>query len=313
MNKQDVLAYSQAMLQQGSKSFAKAARLFDRSTYETVIFFYAWCRYCDDQIDGQSLGFAAETLSVDEQARRLNDLYNQVAKVYAGSLDVSPAFHALHYVVSRHAIPQVYIIDLLRGFARDVENVTYQTIDDVMLYCYYVAGAVGVVMSYIMGVSDRPTLQRACDLGLAFQLTNIARDVLDDAVTGRCYVPSDWLAETGLRDGDLTAVHNRVKVHAVAVRLVHMAEPYYQSAQTGVRSLPFRSAWAVSSALLIYRAIGQRLIKTGSTAWDQRLHTTSLQKYVYVFKGLILTIRIKYLPFTEIPRHALWTAESLSN
>ena len=77
-------------------------------------------------------------------------------------------------------------------------NLTYRTIDDTMRYCYHVAGVVGLMMASIMGARDEAVLDRACDLGLAFQLTNIARDIIDDAKIGRCYVPAEWLLDAGI-------------------------------------------------------------------------------------------------------------------
>ena len=132
----------------------------------------------------------------------------------------------------------------------DVQGRGYRTLDDVLQYAFHVAGVVGVMMAEVMGVRQRPTLQRACDLGMAFQLTNVARDVVEDARNGRLYLPADWLAEAGL-PADPRAVAdpaNRPAVAAVAGRLLDAADGYYRSARDGLSYLPVRSAWAIASA-----------------------------------------------------------------
>ena len=97
-------------------------------------------------------------------------------------------------------MPHRYPLEHLDGFVMDVEGREYHTLTDTVEYCYHVAGVVGVMMAYIMGVRDEPTLDRATDLGLAFQLTNICRDVVEDAEVGRVYLPLDWLTEAGVPD-----------------------------------------------------------------------------------------------------------------
>lgn len=115
-------------------------------------------------------------------------------------------------------------------------------------------------------------------LGIAFQLTNIARDVLDDAGSGRCYLPATWLAEAGISTTTLRDPANRAVVARVAARLLDEAERYYRSADCGLKALPFRSAWAVAAALGIYRAIGRLVIARGARAWDSRVVVSTPRK-----------------------------------
>src|SRR5207253_1896263 len=154
----------------GSKSFAAAARLFDADVRRSVLMLYAWCRHCDDTIDGQELGF--NTHQVDDAAGQLARLAELTRRAYAGEPMHDPAFAAFQEVALRHAIDPRFAFDHLAGFAMDVDEAHYETIDDLLRYCYHVAGVVGLMMASIMGVHDAATLDHACDLGLAFQLTN---------------------------------------------------------------------------------------------------------------------------------------------
>jgi phytoene synthase len=141
-----------------------------------------------------------------------------------------------------------------------------------------VAGVVGLMMAAIMGARDEAVLDRACDLGLAFQLTNIARDIVEDARIGRCYLPSAWLRDAGIAAPDVALDRHREALARVAARLVDHAEPYYDSALDGIAALPLRSAWAIATARRVYRQIGIEVRRRGARAWDARAGTSRATK-----------------------------------
>ena len=145
-----------AMIRDGSKSFAAAARLFDPATRDAAYLLYAWCRYCDDAIDGETLGFREAGSLADKAAQRdrLERLRAATHRALEGGEAVDPVFEALRRVVRQHAIPHVYPLELLEGFAMDVEGRRYETLHDVFAYCYHVAGVVGLMMSHVMGVRE---------------------------------------------------------------------------------------------------------------------------------------------------------------
>ena len=269
----------------GSKSFAAAAKLFDERTRRSAVMLYAWCRHCDDVIDGQQAGHDAVSITPQEAQRRLALLQAQTHAVYAGVPASEPAFAAFAEVVREHDIPEHNALEHLAGFEMDVLDRRYHTQDDTLQYCYHVAGVVGLMMARVMGTHDPRTLDRACDLGLAFQLTNIARDIVEDARIGRCYLPAQWLEELNIPLQDLAAPEHRPAVAVLARRLVDLAEPYYASAQAGLAALPWRSAWAVATAAAVYRQIGVKVVAAGSHAWDTRVSTSKAEKLAAVSQG----------------------------
>ncbi len=285
-DQQALLAHAEHSIAVGSKSFAAAARLFDGQTRRSAVLLYAWCRHCDDVIDGQQAGHDAVVLAPDQARARLVALQQQTEAACAGEPARDPAFAALREVVRRHAIPRSEPFDLLEGFAQDVAGHRYHQLDDVMVYCYHVAGVVGLMMARVMGVRDPGVLDRACDLGLAMQLTNIARDIVEDARVGRCYLPEVWLDELGVPGDALADPRHRRAVAIMGQRLVAAAEPYYASAQAGLSALPWRSAWAVATAAVVYRRIGLKLQQAGSHAWDGRLSTSKAEKLGAIVSGL---------------------------
>lgn len=285
MNDRTLMDHAVQSIEVGSKSFAAASRLFDPETRRSAVMLYAWCRHCDDVIDGQEGGRDAVPVSVDEVRARLKGLIEQTHAVYAGQPARTPAFAAFQDVVRRHDLRKAYALDHLAGFAMDVEDRRYETLDDLLEYCYHVAGVVGLMMAQVMGVQDDPTLDRACDLGLAFQLTNIARDIVEDAAIGRCYLPMQWLQELQVPRARMADAEFRPALAVLAARLVDLAEPYYQSAEAGISALPRRSAWAVATAKGVYREIGVKVKAAGASAWDQRVSTSKADKLRLVFSG----------------------------
>jgi phytoene synthase len=310
------LAYER--LKNGSMSFAKAARLFPEELRPSAFMLYAWCRHCDDEIDGQVLGaapLARPDGSGAAQAaaeRTLAELRAKTEAALAGRAD-EPVFIGLKRVAARHHLPPRYPLDLIEGMAMDVAGRTYATLDDTLSYAYYVAGVVGVMMATIMGVRDRATLERASDLGIAFQLTNIARDVVPDALQGRVYLPARWLAAEGVPAAEVADPRHRGAVFKVTARLLDVADAYYRSAAAGIGHLPFRSAWAIASARRVYRGIGCVVRARGERAWDKRARCRALAQFagIAVASGEAAAFVAARGRLKAPPRDGLWTPTHL--
>lgn len=283
----------------GSKSFAAAARLFDRETRRSAVLLYAWCRHCDDVVDGQVSGYREGSASPVDAARRLVVLERMTRDALSGGPVADPAFAGLREVVARHAIPERLPLQHLDGYRMDVEGRCYVTLGDTLDYSYHVAGVVGVMMARIMGVRDEAVLDRASDLGLAFQLTNIARDIVEDAEAGRVYLPQVWLAEAGIPPDEVALPQHRVRLAGVAARLIEAAETYYDSAALGIAALPRRSAWAVATARDVYRQIGVEVAAREAAAWDRRISTTIAQKLRSVAQGALTALTRRNVPVSD--------------
>ncbi|OQW59460.1 MAG: hypothetical protein A4S14_05735 [Proteobacteria bacterium SG_bin9] len=304
-------ALAAQIIKTGSKSFAAAAKLFPAETRTSAHLLYAWCRHCDDVIDGQTLGFESGEAGRHDPARALDQLRIQTKRAIAGATMDDPIFEALKRVCAKHEIPAAYPLALLDGFQMDVENRTYASLNETLTYCYHVAGVVGIMMSMIMGAREETVLDRANDLGLAFQLSNIARDVLDDAKLDRVYLPAEWLSEVGVEamPAAILAPDNRSRLSQVARRLVDEAEKYYDSSLHGLEHLDLRSAWAIAAAHSIYRKIGKRVVERGADAWDTRSATSKVEKLGSVVSaaGTALYAHSLGKLSQPEPRAGLWT------
>ncbi|MFA6116461.1 MAG: phytoene/squalene synthase family protein [Sphingomonas sp.] len=302
-----IVATAAESIARGSKSFAAASRLFDRKTRERAWLLYAWCRKCDDIADGQDHGHGMTI--VEDAPARLVRISAMTEAALAGDWVGDPAFDALRIVAAETQMPPRFARDLIAGFALDAEDWRPRSEADLYKYCYHVAGAVGCMMAVAMGVSpeDEATLDRACDLGIAFQLANIARDVEEDDRVGRCYLPEEWLVEMDIPPGQHMKPPFRQRLAVLAKRLAARAAEFEASARAGTPTLPLRSAWAVLAAAGIYGAIGRTVAERGEHAWDHRVTTSMAAKIVMIARAAREAIerRTLYPPLPRDPN--LWT------
>ena len=227
-----------------SKSFSLASRLLDRASRDDVAVLYAWCRRADDEVD---LAPAAERR---ERVERLDD---ELAAVYAGRWLDEPVLVAFQELVQRRGIPEEYPRALLAGMRSDIGPVQIATNDELLVYCYRVAGVVGLMLCHVFGLSQQNARQNATHLGIAMQLTNICRDVREDAERERRYLPAEVLAACGEQGNERELVCRAVE------RLLALAQHYYRSADAGFYALPLRAALAARAARRVYAAIGDEL------------------------------------------------------
>lgn len=277
-NRDALVEAARVSIRRGSKSFASASRLLSRPVRERVWMLYAWCRACDDLADAQDHGGALGDQSGADV--RLGEIRRLTTLALAGRPTGYDAFDCLGVVAAECGIGAVQTGDVIAGFALDTAGWHPATEQDMLAYCYHVAGAVGVVMAMVMGVDreDADTLNRACDLGIAFQLGNIARDIAEDHAAGRIYLPADWLAKAGIAPQDLMAPRHRDALVAMVARLCTMARRYEASARVGAARLPLRSQWSVLAAAGIYGAIARKVAARRARAWDRRVTTSKPEK-----------------------------------
>ena len=280
----ELVDWARETIAAGSKSFGMASRLLPRRERENAWLLYAWCRACDDITDGQELGFY---LSAHPPVS--TDLWEQTRRALRTDAAVPLAFASLREVHRDAGLPVRYIEDHLCGFDLDRAGWRPQTAEDLIGYCYHVAGTVGCLMARIMGISpqDADTLARASDLGIAFQLDNIARDIVEDARHGRCYIPADWLSGADIEEAALAEPEHRPKLADLARELRALATRYYGSARVGAARLPWRSRNAILAACNIYGAIGETVVRRGALAWDDRITTTRVDKLVAAGRAVV--------------------------
>ncbi|MEO0440620.1 MAG: phytoene/squalene synthase family protein [Pseudomonadota bacterium] len=303
MNRENLVRLARASIERGSKSFAQASRLFPLQIRERAWLLYFWCRACDDLADGQDHGHGMS--KVTDPVKTVGEMRTITARAFGGEQTGNPPFDAFGLVSAECRIPEHLADDLIDGFDLDAKGWRPETEADLMQYCYHVAGAVGCMMAIIMGIpsGDEETLDRACDLGLAFQLANIARDVAEDAEAGRCYLPTQWLAEQGLDQANMLTPRNMEKTAILVERLCMQAEDYAASARVGAARLPFRCRWAVLAAAGIYGDIARKVRKNPEAALGRRVVVGKAAKLVWISRAFGQAI----LNPAAFDRTGLWT------
>ena len=280
-----LVAHARQSILRGSKSFAAASHLFDPVTRERVWLLYAWCRRCDDIADAQDHG---GTLGAQGSGReRFATIRTLTARAFAGEETGDPAFDALGVVARETGLTPAMAEDVIAGFALDAADWQPRGEADLMRYCWHVAGAVGVMMAVVMGVApdDEDTLDRACDLGLAFQLANIARDLAEDDAAARCYLPAEWLAEHDIPPGEQMKPPYRPAMARLAARLCERARAHRCSARIGAARLAPRQRWAILAAAGIYGEIAVEVARRGPKAWDSRTVVGKGRKIAWIGKA----------------------------
>jgi len=275
------LAACAAMLRAGSRSFFLASRLLPPRVRDGATALYAFCRSADDAVDDGAGDAAA-----------VADLRDRLDRAYAGRPRPNPVDRAFAAAVGRAGIPKAIPDALVEGMAWDVEGRRYATLAEVNAYAARVAGTVGAMMALVMGVRDRDAVARACDLGVAMQLTNIARDVGEDAANGRLYLPRDWLAEDGLDpDAWLAAPRPHPAVRAATLRLLAVADALYQRAERGIDALPAACRPGIRAARHVYAEIGREVERLGDGAFARRAVVAPARKLALVRRAVTASVR----------------------
>lgn len=264
-----------ASIRRGSKSFHIASLLLPRGTRQAAHALYAFCRHSDDLIDDQA-----------RQPDALLRLRQRLDRIYDGAPHDHACDRAFARIVGDHGIPKAIPLSLLDGFAMDMVDRRYRTIAEVKQYAACVASTVGLMMSLVMRSGDAWTLARAADLGLAMQLTNIARDVGEDARNGRLYLPLDWLRDAGIEgEAFLRNPCFTPALAAVVKRLLTEADRHYQLGHAGIARLPAACRHAIRTAALTYQDIGRCIARNGYDSVSQRARTTLPRKLTLVARA----------------------------
>lgn len=274
------LAACRALLSNGSKSFHAASFFLPKSVRQPASALYAFCRIADDAIDECR----------DDQAVALAQLHARLGRIYAGRPEPHPVDRAFAGAVRRFHMPRELPEALLDGFAWDAEGRSYDTISGVLDYSARVAAAVGAMMTALMGVRAPTVLARACDLGSAMQLTNICRDVGEDARNGRIYLPLDWLRDAGIEpDAFLARPRFTPALGEVVERVLALAETLYQRAETGIARLPVGCRPGIYAARLLYAEIGHEVARNGFDSVSQRAVVPRARKMALLSQAIAAT------------------------
>ena len=285
---------ARSSIEQHSKSFALASRLLPSKVKYDAVVLYAYCRRADDAID---------LAPPDGQLRRVEELREELDRIYSGALQTDPLLAAFQGVLRQCSIPRGYFDELLSGMEMDAQRVQYRNMADLLQYAFRVAGTVGLMMCHVMGVRQSGALRHAAHLGMAMQLTNIARDVHEDWARGRLYLPHDLLAQCGapelrVEPGDALPRSAADPLARATDVLLDHAEAYYRSGDAGLCHLSPRCAFSIRAARLVYSAISGRVRAQHCDPFAPRAYVSRARK-------LGLVAYAAWLSLLDLPQAAL--------
>jgi phytoene synthase len=277
---EDAFEYCRSVTVKHAKSFYFAARFLPLEKRRAVFPIYAFCRHVDDEIDEAAIADAEKAATAVERWRV------NLGAVYDGVLpegdDVSPqqklVFRAWLDVIAKYPIPPSLPIELVEGVLMDTTIKRYETFEDLYLYCFRVASTVGLMSSEILGYHDPKAVEYAEAMGIAMQLTNILRDVREDASMGRIYLPQEDLRRFDVDDDQILAGRFDGNFDALMRFEIDRARHYYREGEKGIAMLSSDSRFTVLLASRIYAKILDEIDERGRNVFLGRAHTTRFQK-----------------------------------
>jgi len=274
-------------LAQNGKSFYWASRLLGHQMTADAAELYSLCRLLDDIADGDIDGLDAKA-----GTNRLRHIRLQLTQMDAGHMpeQLDPSLLQYMPVMNRRHIPVIPLIHLLDGLLLDQSTMLVKDEAELLVYAYHVAGTVGLLMCPILGCDNKTAFRFAVDMGIGMQLTNIARDILEDAQMGRRYLPESWTGQ--LSPEQITACaqapdsQEYKQIQTGADRLLTLADHYYESGRLGLGFLPIRARYGIAVAANVYRAIGTGL-RARQLRWgDGRVITSKGEKLTASLQAL---------------------------
>lgn len=260
-----------------AKTFYLGTLLMTPERRRAIWAIYVWCRRTDELVDGPNASHITPT-ALDRWEARLEDLFQ------GRPFDMMDA--ALADTVGKFPVDIQPFKDMIQGMRMDLRKSRYQNFDELYLYCYYVAGTVGLMSVPVMGIapesqaSTESVYNAALALGIANQLTNILRDVGEDARRGRVYLPQDELAQAGLSDDDIFAGKVTDKWRNFMKNQIKRARMFFDEAEKGVTELSAASRWPVWASLLLYRQILDEIEANDYNSFTKRAYVRKAKKIV---------------------------------
>lgn len=299
---------SEFTMSKHGKSFYFASQVFSKNVFFKINLLYTYCRYIDDTADKNNSETAKRRLDLCKdfishcQTQKITqnsvtDFKNltTATPLNKDNLQTSDSFEYLVQQLLHFSIPKTQLLTLIDGALFDVEERKIRTQSDFIKYCYLVAGVVGQMMIPLLKVKSKSATFFAIDLGIGMQITNICRDILEDAQINRTYLP-----EEDLKNSNLTIEELKLKgqtpdsLKQLLKKYLSLSDSYYQSAFLGFSYIPLRPRFAILFASEIYRHIGIKIKSKNYEVLEGRVYLTSLEKFIVCTKSLVKIFHIRF-------------------
>ena len=276
----DSVAWCRRLSRRTAGNFYFSFLTLPRECFQDMCVLYAFMRLSDDLGDDASL-------PVEERARRLEQWRIDLRRALAGEPTDHPVFPALVQMIQRHRIPPQYLFDVIAGVERDLQPVGFETFDELMDYCYHVAGAVGLCCVHVWGYRDERALDLAVDCGRAFQLTNILRDLGEDAAHGRVYLPREDLRRFDYSEEDLAAQRRDDRFVRLMQFQTQRARGFYRRAEQLLDLLDPAGRAVYGAMLRIYGGLLREIERNGYDVFTRPIRLSKARKLAIMLGATI--------------------------
>jgi phytoene synthase len=270
--------YCQNKAATSGSSFYNSFRFLAKDKRRAITALYAFCREVDDVVD--------ECSDVNVARTTLNWWRNEVASIYGGQPQ-HPVAQALVPIVKQFNMAQEHLLEIIDGMEMDLDQPRYADFKSLQLYCYRVASVVGLLSVEIFGYTDRQTLKYAHDLGIALQLTNIIRDVGEDARRNRIYLPLDELQQFGVTAADILNSRETENFLKLMEFQIERAQRYYQQALDHLPAVDRKAQRTGLIMAAIYQATLHEVVASGCHVLKERISLTPTFKLWLAFKAWV--------------------------
>ncbi len=259
-----------------AKTFYFASRLLRAEKRKAAYSIYAICRISDESVD---------SLVSEQRTNNLERIQKSISRAYSNELLKDPLLLAFRKTLNQYQIPKKYFDELIQGMYMDLNKSRYANFEELYLYCYRVAGVVGLIMLEIFEYEDENAKIFATDLGIAMQLTNILRDIKEDLSRNRIYLPQGELAEYSVSEKSLKNQELSANFKSLMQFQINRAQNYYLNAQSGIKLIKNKNSRLVITCMRqMYAGILDDIKNSSYDIFSRRAHLSTWKKLVILLK-----------------------------
>ena len=275
------IQYSESVIKHYAKSFYFASSFLPRDKKFGAYAVYCFCRYADNVVDNP------RNRTIEEIKIELDHFRNELDLSYKYGESEHPALSAFAHYARKYSIPREYAFDLVDGVEMDLEIKSYESFDDLYVFCYKVASTVGLMMSMVLGVNGDKALLHAEELGIAMQITNILRDIKEDKDMDRIYVPKEDLRKFNVSEQMIENEIFNSDFESFMKFYVEKAESYYEKGNKGIPMIDKDGRFAIQTASKIYAGILVKIKENNYNPFKERAAVKKSKKFAILFKELL--------------------------
>ncbi|WMC20249.1 MAG: squalene/phytoene synthase family protein [Enterobacteriaceae bacterium PSpyr] len=288
-------------IKKGSLNFSFSSFFLNKVIKKNILILYSWCRYCDDITDNEILGFKKKKFNIKNKILNIHNFILNTKKIYCNLNIKEYHFNNFKKIIYKYNISSIYIFYHIKGYLIDLKKKKHNIFKDILNYCYFIAGVIGIIIINIFIKNfNYNLLNNACNLGIAFQLTNISRDIIIDYKNKRCYLPNYLFNQFNLNNFNYFKKKNRKYLYMIIKKIINKSKLYYNLSFNSLYMLPVKLSLPILISYKLYNKICIKIFLNKKKSWNKRQKNSLIEKILILIDVLIKLLynkikNIKYL------------------